>query len=291
MYYSKMQGIVLAGGTGSRLYPVTKIVSKQLLLIYDKPLIYYPISTLMLAGIRKIQIICNERDLQKFTHILGNGSKLNMEISYKVQNSPEGLPDGIIKSQQFINNDNFAFILGDNFFYGSALGSNLRNIPFISGAHIFTYKVADPQNFGILETNLRNEIVDLVEKPTQPKSRNAITGLYFFSPDAVEYSKSLDKSKRNELEMVDLLKKYFEDNRLTYTTIPRGTIWLDTGNFDSLLETSQYVKIVQERQNQLVANLEEIAWRNGWITNADLEKCALSENNSKIREYLLSLLT
>jgi len=285
-----MKGIVLAGGTGSRLYPITKIVSKQLLLVYDKPLIFYPISTLMLAGIRNIQIICNEKDLQNFKDILEDGSKLNIQISYKIQNSPEGLPDGIIKSEQYIKDENFVYILGDNFFYGAGLGSNLKNINFDSGAHIFTYKVTDPQNFGILETNSKNQIINIVEKPKKPKSSNAITGLYFFSPDAVGRAKSLNKSYRNELEMVDLLKTYFNENRLTHTSIPRGTVWLDTGNFDSILETSQYVRIVQHRQNQLVANLEEISWRNGWLSDLELEKSAALEKNSKVKEYLLNLL-
>ena len=213
-----------------------------------------------------------------------------MQISFKVQKFPEGLPDGIIQSEKFIEEENFAFILGDNFFYGAVLGSNLKNIQFRSGAHIFTHKVTDPKNFGILETNSRNEILSIVEKPANPKSTNAITGLYFFSHDAVERSKQLIKSKRDELEMVDLLKTYLDENRLTHTTIPRGTIWLDTGNFDSLLETSYYVKIVQKSQNQLVANLEEISWRNGWMSDEELERTAILEKNSKVKEYLLGLL-
>lgn len=284
-----MKGIVLAGGLGTRLSPITNITSKQLLLIYDKPLIFYPISTLMLAGIKKIQIVCKSRDIENFKVLLGNGGELGIEISYQVQDVPKGLPDGIIQSQEFIGNQNFAFILGDNFFYGGGLGTGLKNINFKSGAQIFSFRVKDPENFGIIELNDHKEIISLEEKPTSPKSNRAVTGLYIFSSDAVEKANSLKMGGRGEIEMIDLLNLYLREGSLKHSEIPRGTIWLDTGSFDSILETSNFVRIIQNRQNQQIANLEEIAWRQGWIDDDELLKLAKSQKSKNIRSYLQDL--
>ena len=285
-----MKGIVLAGGLGSRLSPITKIISKQMLLIYDKPLIFYPISTLMLAGIRDIQIICTSRDLLNFKTLLGDGSQLGVNFFYSIQDVAAGLPDGIIKSEDFIKNDRFALILGDNFFFGAGLGTNLRNLDLSSGAHILTFQVSEPSKFGIIEIDSSGLITNMVEKPKTPRSNLAITGLYFFESDAIEKSKSLKVSGRNELEIVDLLKIYWNEGRLRRTDMPRGTIWLDTGSFDAILEASHYVKIIQTRQNLMIANLEEIAWRNGWLTDSQLRNFAINAKDSQIKEYLLNIL-
>jgi glucose-1-phosphate thymidylyltransferase len=284
-----MKGIVLAGGLGTRLAPITNITSKQLLLIYDKPLIFYPISTLMLAGIREIQIVCKSKDIDNFKILLGHGMELGIELSYQVQDSPKGLPDGIIKSRDFIGSKNFAFILGDNFFYGAGLGTGLKNIDFKSGAQIFTFGVKDPENFGVIELNDQKEIVSLEEKPVDPKSNRAVTGLYFFSSDAVEKANSLKMSKRNEIEMIDLLNIYLQEGTLKHREIPRGTVWLDTGSFDAILETSNFVRIIERRQNQQIANLEEIAWRQGWINDDELLRIARCASSPINREYLQDL--
>lgn len=285
-----MKGIVLAGGIGSRLSPITKIISKQMLLIYDKPLIFYPISTLMLAGIRDIQIICTSRDLLNFKTLLGDGKQLGVNFFYSIQDVAAGLPDGIIKSEEFINNDRFALILGDNFFFGAGLGTNLRNLDLNTGAHILTFQVSEPSKFGIIDTDSSGLIINMEEKPKISQSNLAITGLYFFASDAIEKSKSLKVSHRNELEIVDLLKIYWNEGQLKRTHMPRGTIWLDTGSFDAILEASHYVKIIQTRQNLMIANLEEIAWRNGWLTDNQLRNIATNAKDSQIREYLLNIL-
>lgn len=284
-----MKGIVLAGGLGTRLHPITKIISKQLLLLYDKPLVFYPISTLMLAGIRQIQIICTSKDLLNFKAILGNGDEIGVAFSYQIQDKPAGLPDGIIKARNFIKDESFALILGDNFFFGSGLGTNLKNLDLSSGAHIITFNVSDPSKFGILETNSSGQIIGLQEKPKNSSSNLAITGLYFLPNDAVEKSSLLQVSDRNELEIVDLLKLFWREGRLENTHMPRGSVWLDTGSFDAILEASQYVKIIQGRQNLMIANLEEIAWRNGWISSNQLKNIALKSKNQQTKEYLLSL--
>lgn len=244
----------------------------------------------MLAGIRDIQIICTSRDLLNFKTLLGDGSQLGVNFFYSIQDVAAGLPDGIIKSEDFIKNDRFALILGDNFFFGAGLGTNLRNLDLSSGAHILTFQVSEPSKFGIIEIDSSGLITNMVEKPKTPRSNLAITGLYFFESDAIEKSKSLKVSGRNELEIVDLLKIYWNEGRLRRTDMPRGTIWLDTGSFDAILEASHYVKIIQTRQNLMIANLEEIAWRNGWLTDSQLRNFAISAKDSQIKEYLLNIL-
>ena len=285
-----MKGIVLAGGNGTRLSPITNVTSKQLLLIYDKPLIFYPISTLMLAGIKDVLIICKSKDILNFQALLGNGASYGMNISYEIQEIANGLPDGIIKAEKFIAQDNFAFILGDNFFYGGGLGTGLKKINFNYGSHIFSFEVKDPHNFGVIEISKKEKILSIEEKPINPKTNKAITGLYFFSSDAVEKSKTLVKSSRNELEMVDLLRIYLYEDSLTHTPIPRGTVWLDTGSFESILETSNFVGIIQKRQNQQIANLEEIAWRQRWISDDQLLEHATNSKSSITRDYLMGLM-
>jgi glucose-1-phosphate thymidylyltransferase len=285
-----MKGIVLAAGTGSRLWPVTRGVSKQLLPVYDKPLVYYPIATLMLANIREILLIVNERDLQIFQQILGDGDSLGIEISYEIQESPRGLADAFIIGERFINNESSALILGDNLFYGQGLGVQLQEFNRIIGAQIFGYRVKDPERYGVIELDLSGKVISIEEKPTHPKSDYAIPGLYFFDSTVVEIAKNVRPSSRGELEITSVLNSYLENGSLHTTILERGTAWLDTGTFESLHAASSFIQIIEERQGFKVACLEEIAWRKGWIIDQQLANLADQYQSSEYGHYLRALL-
>ena len=285
-----MKGIVLAAGTGSRLWPITRGVSKQLLPVYDKPLIYYPIATLMLANIRDILLIVNPRDLLIFQQILGDGSSIGVNLQYKTQDLPRGLAEAFIIGEQFIEGDSSALILGDNLFYGQGLGFQLQEFNNISGAQIFGYRVKDPERYGVLEFNSHGKVLSIEEKPTRPKSDYAIPGLYFFDSSVIEIAKQVKPSSRGELEITSILQTYLDSGSLHTTILERGTAWLDTGTFESLHSASSFVKVIEERQGFKVACLEEIAWRKGWITPHQLTKLANEYNASEYSEYLRALL-
>ena len=285
-----MKGIVLAAGRGSRLWPITRGVSKQLLPIYDKPLIYYPIATLMLANIREILLIVNERDLPIFRQILGDGSSLGIDISYEIQESPRGLADAFIIGERFINNQSSALILGDNLFYGQGLGVQLQEFNNIIGAQIFGYRVKDPERYGVIELDSSGSVLSIDEKPTHPKSDFAIPGWDVFDSSVVEVAKLVKPSSRGELEITSVLHSYLESKSLHTAILERGTAWLDTGTFESLHAASSFIQIIEERQGFKVACLEEIAWRKGWITPQQLTKLADEYHSSEYSHYLRALL-
>ena len=268
-----MKGVILAGGSGSRLRPLTTFISKQLLPIYDKPLIYYPITTLMLAGIRRILIVCNPEHLSSFQQVLGTGEQWGIELEYVVQTRPRGIADGIIVSESFIDGDSFAFILGDNLFYGTGLGRSLQeslgnagNSPHQhSGSTIFSYSVNDPTQYGVVSFDSSGKIEYLEEKPKNPRSNLAVTGLYVFDSKAIKFAKDLELSARGELEILDVLKKYHEKGELNVMALGRGTAWLDTGTFNNLYEASSFIKILQDRQGVKIGDPHEAATIQGWI--------------------------
>lgn len=289
-----MKGIVLAGGAGTRLYPSTISVSKQLLPIYDKPMIYHPISVLMLAGIKEILIISTPEDLPNFERLLKDGSQFGVKFSYKVQPSPDGLAQAFILGEDFIGNDNSALILGDNIFYGGGFSGILKNvvkrIETKGGATVFGYPVKDPQRFGVVEFDDNGKVVSLEEKPQNPKSKYAVTGLYFYDNKAVEYAKSLKPSARGELEITDLNNIYLKNNSLNVELLGRGFAWLDTGTHHSLLQASQYVKTIEENQGIKIACLEEIAYRMGFLSAETLLKNIEQYKNNEYYTYLRNLL-
>ena len=284
------KGIILAGGTGSRLSPLTKIINKQLLPLYDKPLIFYPLSILMLAGIRDILIITNPNEDINFKKILGNGSNFGVKIQYLTQNKPNGLPEAFIIGEKFINKKNVALILGDNFFYGQGFTKRLKQkTKAKSGSTIFTYQVNNPEDYGIVE--MKNEkILNIREKPKNSKSNLAITGLYFFDHNVVNISKKLKPSKRKELEIVDLLKEYLKRKKLKIEYMGRGSAWLDTGNAESLFETSQFISNIEKRQGLKIACLEEIALNNKWISENIIKKQINFYGNCEYSSYLKKLI-
>ena len=284
------KGIILAGGTGSRLSPLTKIINKQLLPLYDKPLIFYPLSILMLAGIRDILIITNPNEDVNFKKILGDGTNFGIKIQYLTQNKPNGLPEAFIIGEKFINKKNVALILGDNFFYGQGFTRRLKQKTKIkSGSTIFTYQVNNPEDYGIVE--MKNEkILNIREKPKNSKSNLAITGLYFFDHNVVNISKKLKPSKRNELEIVDLLKEYLKRKKLKIEYMGRGSAWLDTGNAESLFETSQFISNIEKRQGLKIACLEEIALNNKWISKNIIKKQINFYGNCEYSRYLKKLI-
>ena len=287
----KRKGIILAGGSGTRLYPVTKTISKQLLPVYDKPMIYYPLTTLMLGGIQDILIISTPQDLPNFENLLGNGSQWGLKLSYIAQPSPDGLAQAFILGEDFIGDDLSTLILGDNIFYGHDLESILNSADQRqSGATIFAYHVNDPERYGVAEFNDDNEVVSLEEKPMQPQSNFAVTGLYFYDRQVVKLAKDLKPSKRGELEITDLNKKYLEKNELFVERMGRGYAWLDTGTHDSLLEAGQFIATIENRQGLKVACPEEIAYRKQWITKADLANLAKPLMKNQYGEYLLRLI-
>lgn len=284
------KGIILAGGIGSRLSPLTKVTNKQLLPLYDKPLIFYPLSILMLAGIRDILIITNPNEDINFKKILGTGSNFGVKIQYLAQQKPNGLPEAFVIGEKFINKKNVAMILGDNFFYGQGFTKKLKNKTKIkSGATVFTYQVNNPQDYGIVEMK-NNKILNIIEKPKKTKSNLAITGLYFFDKNVVNFSKKLKPSKRKELEIVDLLKKYLTINKLKIEFMGRGSAWLDTGSVESLFETSQFISSIEKRQGLKIACLEEIALKNKWITNSTIKKQISFYGECNYSKYLKKLI-
>jgi glucose-1-phosphate thymidylyltransferase len=284
-----MKGIVLAGGTGSRLWPITKSVGKQLLPVYDKPMIYYPISTLMLAGIREILIITTPQEQQIFKTLLGDGSKFGVRFDYQIQESPKGLAHAYILAEEFLNGDSSLMILGDNIFYGSGLGQDLKRSLPKTGAHVFTYQVANPNQYGILTLDGTGAPLRIEEKPETSISNLAVTGLYFFDNRAVGFAKQVIPSARGELEITSIIDQYLQSGHLTFTQISRGAAWLDTGSPKAMNDASNFIRVIEDRTALKVACLEEIAWLQGWISSKDLLSLAQELLPSEYGIYLVSL--
>ena len=286
------KGILLAGGTGSRLYPLTVSTNKHLLPIYNKPMIYYPLTTLMLAGIRDILLITNEFDLGLFKKLFKDGSQLGINIEYALQNKPEGVAQGILIAKRFINNNPSALILGDNIFHGNQLIKQFSNISYKkSGATVLACPVSDPERYGVVEFGNNGDIINIEEKPLNPKSKYVITGLYFYDSTVVEKASQLKKSKRGEFEITDLNKKYLEEGNLDVSLMSRGMAWMDTGTKDSLHDAGSYIKTLEQRQGLLIGSPEEISWRKGWINNSELESLIFSLKDNFYKRYLSSLIS
>jgi glucose-1-phosphate thymidylyltransferase len=285
-----MKGIVLAGGTGSRLWPITRSISKQLLPVYDKPMIYYPISTLMLAGIRDILVITTPHDQSQFIELLGDGSELGVSFQYAIQPEPKGLAQAFTIGEQFLSGDSCLMILGDNIFHGNGLGQELKASLPTSGAHVFTYQVSNPSDYGILESNSQGLPISIEEKPKIPKSNKAVTGLYYFDSQVPEVAKLVKPSSRGELEITSVISSYLTAKKLTVTHLNRGIAWLDTGNVVSMNNAAAYVRVVEERTGLKIGCPEEIAWRNSWISDSQLKKIAFSLEKSEYGRYLHELL-
>ena len=285
-----MKGIILAGGSGTRLYPLTMVTSKQLLPVYDKPMIFYPLSTLMLAGIKDILIISTPQDLPNFKKLLGNGSHYGINLSYAEQPSPDGLAQAFLIGEEFIGNDSCAMILGDNIFYGAGLSKHLREAESKKvGATIFGYYVNDPERFGIVEFDSNGKVISIEEKPENPKSNYCVTGLYFYDNRVVDFAKKVKPSKRGELEITDLNKMYLEDGNLNVVTLGRGYAWFDMGTVDSLAEATEFIKVIETRQGIQIASLEEIAYLNKWIDKETLLESAKKYGKSNYGQYLLKV--
>lgn len=285
-----MKGIILAGGTGSRLYPITKGVSKQLLPIYDKPMIYYPISVLMLAGIRDILVISSPEDLPNYKNLLGTGESFGLQLTYAVQERPEGLAQAFLVGKEFIGKDSVCLILGDNVFFGQDFSPKLKDAASMeSGATIFGYRVKDPERFGVIEFGPEGKVLSLEEKPSKPKSNYVVTGLYFFDNSVVEIASRIKPSKRGELEITDVINAYLARDQLSLKILERGYAWLDTGTHDSLLDAGQFVKTVEERQGYKIACLEEIAYKRGWLSKEQVVAQAQTIAETKYGKYLLDM--
>jgi glucose-1-phosphate thymidylyltransferase len=285
-----MKGIILAGGSGTRLYPITLATSKQLIPIYDKPMIYYPLSTLMSAGIKDILIISTPHDLPRFEQLLGSGDQIGCNFTYKVQDTPRGLADAFIVGADFIGNDKVAMVLGDNIFYGTEMGEKLKQYTNVDGGVVFGYQVSDPERYGVVEFNKDNKVVSIEEKPEHPKSNYAIPGLYFFDNKVVEYAKLAKPSARGEIEITEIHNAYLKAGKLEVCLLDRGTAWLDTGTFASMNQAAQFVQVIEERQGLKIGCIEEIAWREGFIDNAQLRKLAEPLKKSGYGKYLANLL-
>jgi glucose-1-phosphate thymidylyltransferase len=287
---SAMRGIILAGGTGSRLHPLTFAVSKQLMPVYDKPMIYYPLSTLMLAHIQDILVITTPDEASQFTRLLGDGSQFGINITYTTQPSPDGLAQAFILGADHVGSDHAALVLGDNIFYGPGLGTRLRDYATVEGAAVFGYRVADPEAYGVVEFDDDGRAISLEEKPAKPRSPYAVPGLYFYDNSVVERARDLKPSARGELEITDLNRQYLEEGRLHVSVLPRGTAWLDTGTFDALSDASNYVRTIESREGRKIGCPEEVSWRQGWLSDDDLRARAESLRKSGYGAYLLDLL-
>lgn len=284
-----MRGIILAGGSGTRLWPITKGISKQLMPIYDKPMVYYPLSTLMMAGIREVLIITNPEYNKQFRALLGNGSELGMTIEYAVQPSPDGLAQAFIIGEDFIGDESVALVLGDNIFHGVGLGTSLKKHNVVSGAVVFAYHVSEPSAYGVVEFDDQMRAISIEEKPKHPKSNYAVPGLYFYDNDVVSIAKSISPSSRGELEISSVNEHYLHAGKLSVHLLDRGTAWLDTGTFESMMQASEYVRVIEDRQGFKIGCIEEIAFNNGWINREKLREHANSLQKSGYGAYLKSL--
>lgn len=284
-----MKGIILAGGSGTRLWPITKGISKQLMPIYDKPMVYYPLSTLMMAGIREVLIITTPEYNGQFRALFGDGTQFGMRIEYAVQASPDGLAQAFIIGEDFIGDDDVALVLGDNIFHGVGLGTNLKKHTEIDGAVVFAYHVSNPQAYGVVEFDPDMRAISIEEKPARPKSNYAVPGLYFYDNDVIRISKTIEPSERGELEISSVNEEYLKAGKLNVQALDRGTAWLDTGTFDSMMQASEYVRVIEERQGFKIGCIEEIAWRNGWIGDEQLRELALPLEKSGYGKYLSQL--
>lgn len=285
-----MKGIVLAGGTATRLFPATLGVSKQLLPIYNKPMVYYPLSTLMLAGIRDIVLVTTPQDQAAFRRLLGDGKHLGINLTYAIQGAPGGIAQAFLVSKPFITGSPTALILGDNVFYGQGLGDAMRSAMPVEGAHVFAYRVKDPERYGVVEFDRHGTAISIEEKPKEPKSKYAVTGLYFYDSSVLDVVQALKPSARGELEITDVNMDYLKAGCLKVTTLGRGTAWLDTGTHDALLQASQFVSTVEQRQGLLIGSPEEVAWRNGWISDSDLLQAYSRHSKTDYGQALLDLL-
>jgi len=285
-----MKGIVLAGGTGSRLWPITFGASKQLLPIYDKPLIHYPISTLMLAGIREILVITTQQDQDSFKRLLGDGSRIAVKFSYAVQEKPEGLAQAFLIGENFLKQERCALVLGDNIFHGEGLGTQLSALRNVNGANIFAYKVSDPERYGVVEFDNQGKAISIEEKPKRPKSPYAVPGLYFYDENVFELAKQVKPSDRGELEITSINELYLQQGLLNVTLLERGTAWLDTGTFESMNAAANFIQIIEERQGMKVSCLEEVSWRMGWISDEQLLTLAGEYKSSPYAGYLKGLI-
>lgn len=285
-----MKGIVLAGGSGTRLYPITMGISKQIMPIYDKPMIYYPISTLMMAGIRDILIITTPHDNEGFVRLLGDGSQFGCNFEYAIQNDPNGLAEAFLIGADFIGDDKVALILGDNLFYGSGFGTDLTSVNDVDGGAVFAYEVSDPERYGVVEFDADMNAISVEEKPAKPKSHYAIVGLYFYDNDVVEIARNVKPSDRGELEITDINAEYLRRGKLKVVTMDRGSAWLDTGTIDSMVDASDFIRVIQKRTGLIIGSLEEVAFRQGYIDETHLRKLAEPLKKSGYGEYLLQLL-
>jgi glucose-1-phosphate thymidylyltransferase len=285
-----MKGIILAGGSGTRLHPITRGISKQLMPVYDKPMVYYPLSTLMMAGIREVLVITTPHDHDQFVQLLGDGSAWGMSIDYAVQASPDGLAQAFLIGADFIGSDSVALVLGDNIFYGTGLGTALRSNTEIRGGHVFAHRVSDPSAYGVVEFDRDGTVLSIEEKPAEPRSSFAVPGLYFYDNDVVGIARDLKPSERGELEITGVNEAYLDRGDLTVTVLPRGTAWFDTGTFQGLLEASQFVHVIEARQGHKIGCVEEVAWRNDWLSDDQLAVLADEQVKSGYGLYLHRLL-